>query len=133
MKPEVIQLNPNELKEQLPQVEVESKKLARPQDIDPAKMKEIVEQARLDQEKLFGDKKTLDPKKIEELVEALNKFLLAFDQRFKFRIHKETHQVWVRILDAETEQVLREIPSKDALRLAAKIQEFVGLLIDQWA
>lgn len=133
MKPESIKTNLNELKEHLPQADVENKKLLRPHDIDPQKMKEIVEKAQLDQEKLFGDSTELDAKKIEELVDALNKFLLAFDQRFQFRVYKDTNSIWVRILDAQTEEVLREIPSRDALRLASKIREFVGLLIDQWA
>jgi len=137
MKPETLQLN--EIKD-LPQVKIDtSDKVLENKKLEPQKAAERIEQAKLGQEKLVDKsklkelEKDLDPEKIEEFVEALNKFLLAFDQKFKFRIHRETKRIWLRILDAETDKVLREVPTRDALKLAAKIKEFVGLFIDERA
>lgn len=137
MKPEALQLN--ELKD-LPQVKIDtSDKVLENKKLEPLQNKEIAEETKLDpkkllnKEKLLGASKELDPEKIEDFVEALNKFLLAFDQKFKFRIHKETNRIWLRILDAETDKVLREVPTSDALKLAAKIKEFVGLFVDERA
>lgn len=122
-----------ELLKEIPQVTLDAGKILQGKSIDPKKLEAILEKAKLDKEEILGEQDTLDPQKLEDYVDALNKFLLAFDQQFKFRVYKDTNSIWVRILDAKTEQVLREIPSRQALELASKIRDFIGLLFDERA
>ncbi len=68
---------------------------------------------------------------IEGHVHRLNETLRTFDKRLRFRIHESTERLIVRVVDAETEEVLREIPPEEVLKLAAHIEEMVGLIIDE--
>jgi len=70
----------------------------------------------------------------EELIpalEKLNKTAPIFDFRFHFLIHEETKRIMVQIIDQETGEVLNEIPPEKVLDLVARIQELVGLLVDE--
>ncbi len=70
----------------------------------------------------------------EELIpalEKLNKTAPIFDFRFHFLIHEETKRIMVQIIDQETGKILNEIPPEKILDLVARIQELVGLLVDE--
>lgn len=84
-------------------------------------------------DKHVQDGTPLDVAQVEELVGAFNDFMVAFDQKMKFSVHEEINQVSVQIIDTESDEIIREIPSQGALELAAKIKEFVGVLVDKFA
>lgn len=48
-----------------------------------------------------------------------------------FTKHEGTGRTMVRITNRETEEMIREIPVKQVLDLAAKIEEMVGILFDE--
>lgn len=48
-----------------------------------------------------------------------------------FTKHEGTGRTMVRITNRDTEEVIREIPVKQVLDLAAKIEEMVGILFDE--
>ncbi|VFQ44724.1 flagellar protein FlaG [Desulfoluna butyratoxydans] len=48
-----------------------------------------------------------------------------------FTRHDETGRTMVRITNRDTEEVIREIPAKQVLDLAAKIEEMVGIIFDE--
>lgn len=48
----------------------------------------------------------------------------------QFSVHKATGNVMVTIKDDNTGEVIREIPSKEILNIAAKFDEMVGLIFD---
>ena len=48
-----------------------------------------------------------------------------------FTQHEDTGRTMVRITNRDTEEVIREIPAKQVLDLAAKIEEMVGILFDE--
>jgi flagellar protein FlaG len=116
----------------LPEVNLNEQAVLKNTKLDAAKVKEIIEKAKSDKEKLTGEVHELDPHKLQELVDSLNQFMLTFDQTLKFRLYEDTNQLWVRVIDTETDRVIREIPSQDTLKLAARIKDFVGLLIDEY-
>lgn len=66
---------------------------------------------------------TLD--EIARDLESLHSVGLNFTQ------HEETGRTMVRITNRETDEVIREIPEKQVLDLAAKIEEMVGILFDE--
>ena len=37
----------------------------------------------------------------------------------------------IKVIDTETNKVVKEIPPEQLIRLAAKIQEMIGLLVDE--
>ena len=48
-----------------------------------------------------------------------------------FTQHEGTGRTMVRITNRDTDEVIREIPVKQVLDLAAKIEEMVGILFDE--
>ena len=49
----------------------------------------------------------------------------------RFKIHEKTNDVMVKIVDAETEEVIREIPPEKLLDMFANMLELAGLLVDE--
>ena len=49
----------------------------------------------------------------------------------RFKIHERTNEVMVKIVDADTEEVLREIPPEKLLDMFANMLELAGLLVDE--
>ncbi len=70
-----------------------------------------------------------------------NEVLQAFKQEFdlinnvelKFNKDEETGQTYVKIVDKETGEVIREIPPEEVRKLAEKLDEMVGILLDKKA
>jgi flagellar protein FlaG len=54
-----------------------------------------------------------------------------FNRRLDFRVDERTHRIVVKVIDTRTDKVIKEIPPEQLVELAAKIQEMVGLLIDE--
>lgn len=54
-------------------------------------------------------------------------------RRLRFQVHEPTGRIWVQVIDAETNEVIREIPPERYLDLVARIWELVGLLVDERA
>ncbi len=49
----------------------------------------------------------------------------------RYKIHDRTNEVMVKIVDAETEEVIREIPPEKLLDMFANMLEMAGLLVDE--
>lgn len=50
--------------------------------------------------------------------------------RVRFRSNQETGRVAISVINAETEEVIREIPSEEILRISEKLKNNVGLIFD---
>ncbi len=49
----------------------------------------------------------------------------------QFQYHEETNRVSIKVIDKDTEEVIREIPSEEALELIQKMWEMAGILVDE--
>jgi len=49
----------------------------------------------------------------------------------QFSVHKGSGQILVKVMDAGTGDLIREIPPSEMLDLAARLDEMIGLLFDQ--
>jgi len=73
----------------------------------------------------------LDPKEIQHAVAQMNELARAMNHRLSFSIDNETHDVIVKVVDAETDKVIRELPPAELQKLHKSIKEAVGLLINK--
>jgi len=46
-------------------------------------------------------------------------------------VDEDTKRVIVKVIDTKTDKVIKEIPPEQIVQLAAKIQEMIGLLVDE--
>ena len=77
------------------------------------------------------DSKNLTREEISSLIEKLNDGVRDIHERMSFSFHEKTHRVVVKIINSETDEVIREIPPKDAIKLLEHIQDFLGMLVDE--
>lgn len=68
---------------------------------------------------------------IEKAVEKANKTMQIQGRALEFRIHEKTKEIMVRVVDAETKEVIREIPPEKILDMFASMLEQAGLLVDE--
>lgn len=75
--------------------------------------------------------KQLPIEKAQQMTDSMNKFLESTNTQLRFKLHNELNEYYVTIVDAKTDEVVREIPSKKLMDMHAAMKEFVGLLIDR--
>ncbi|MGI2328505.1 flagellar protein FlaG [Planococcus sp. YIM B11945] len=66
-------------------------------------------------------------------VEEMNEFLETVTTGVKFQLHEKLNVYYVQVINTNTEEVLKEIPSKKFLDMYASMAEFAGLIIDDKA
>ncbi len=69
----------------------------------------------------------------KSLTEALNHFMALQGADLQFSYHEKTERMIVKLVDAKTNEVLREFPPKEFLDMVARIQEYLGALVDKKA
>jgi uncharacterized FlaG/YvyC family protein len=67
---------------------------------------------------------------LAKLIEALEKGIQQFNRRLKFDINKEINCIVVKVIDKDTDKIIREIPPAEIQNLILKIREAIGLLFD---
>lgn len=68
---------------------------------------------------------------LEQAVEKANQFLLGLKTQFDFKIHEGTGRTIVRLIDKQTEKVVKEIPPERMLDILASIWDSAGILVDR--
>jgi flagellar protein FlaG len=81
--------------------------------------------------KAAKDEMPIPDKLIVEAIEKVNKAIDGPDQRLQFSIHKATHEIMVKVINNDTGEVIREIPSEKVLDMVAKMSDKTGILIDE--
>lgn len=66
-----------------------------------------------------------------QIADGLDSIANAFNKGIRFQVHKESERMYVEIVDRATGEVIKQIPPEEMLRIAAKFQEFLGLIIDE--
>jgi len=80
---------------------------------------------------LPGNKQITHPVDLQGAVEDLERISLAFNKKLKFKVDPQSHEVTVKIIDSETNKVIKELPSKELQRLRDRIRETIGVLFDE--
>ena len=65
-----------------------------------------------------------------EISKANNK-LRNHNTKCEFGYHEETRRVTIKVLDKDTEEVIREIPPEKTLEMIEKMWELAGFLVDE--
>ncbi|MDR1890372.1 MAG: flagellar protein FlaG [Zoogloeaceae bacterium] len=71
--------------------------------------------------------------KVREGVKNLNEFIKPYNTSLAFSVDEESGRVVVKVTDNDTKEVIRQLPSEEALALAKALDKLKGLLIHQKA
>ena len=73
----------------------------------------------------------LDSRELKHAVEQMNALASIMNHRLSFSVDQETHDIIVKVVDADTDKVIRELPPAELQKLHKSIKEALGLLIDK--
>jgi len=77
------------------------------------------------------NKKISQSEVIDGALDKINKTVRIFNRSIHFSKHEESGRLWVKVIDTETKKVIREIPPEEILEIVARLEEMVGLLVDE--
>jgi len=79
------------------------------------------------------EKKSKDEikKELQKIVEELNREMNPLNIDLKFKFNDKIDELTVMVIDKKTNEVIREFPPKEALKLMEKMRELVGMLFDK--
>jgi flagellar protein FlaG len=71
--------------------------------------------------------------KLTESVKELNEFVKPYNTSLQFAIEEELGSVFVKIVDVETLEIIKQIPSQEAIALSKALSKLKGLLVKEKA
>jgi flagellar protein FlaG len=74
---------------------------------------------------------TLTKDNIDNLVDTLNSAAKSINERVSFSFHEKTNRVIMKFTNTDTNEVIREIPPKEMIRLLEHMHELIGMFVDE--
>ncbi len=74
-----------------------------------------------------------DPGTVQQAVKAANVAVRAFSNSVEFSFDEQIGRNVVRVVDAETRTLIRQIPSEEMLAIARALDRLQGLLVQEQA
>ena len=68
---------------------------------------------------------------IKQTTSAMERISLAFDRRLKFEINQESREILIKVIDNETDKVIKVLPPEELQRLHSRLRETMGFLFDR--
>jgi len=78
-----------------------------------------------------GFDKKINEDELISAIESANKSVNVYDRKLEFSIHEKTKEIMVKVIDTNTDEVIREIPPEKVLDMVAKLWELAGILVDK--
>lgn len=75
----------------------------------------------------------MSAEEMQAVVDKLNEFMSNGQRNLSFSVDSETAETVVKVMDTETQEVIRQFPSEEALKLAKHIDGMMGLIFNDHA
>ena len=71
------------------------------------------------------------PHPLHSMAADLEQISLAFNKKLQFVVDHRSNEVTVKVIDKETDKVIKELPPEELQRLHNKLRETIGFLFDE--
>ena len=88
---------------------------------------------RRDETSLKQENTASDKDSLPEMVEALNARMEQMQRGLRFSVDDSSGRIIVKVMDLDTEELIRQIPSEEALRIMRSVSETQNLIFDDQA
>ncbi len=78
-----------------------------------------------------GESKAATSAELEKLSDKLNEQMKSLQASIKFGFSNEIDVLYIKVIDEKTGEVIRQIPSEEAMRLQEYFKNAVGLLFNK--
>ena len=68
---------------------------------------------------------------LEKTASDLQHISLVFNSRLKFIIDHDSNEILIKVIDNETDKVIKVLPPEELQRLHSRIRETIGVLFDR--
>ena len=68
---------------------------------------------------------------LEKIVEELQTSTETMHKRLRFTMNEDLDRIVVKVVDARTDKVIKELPPESLQRVQARLREAIGLLLDE--
>ena len=80
--------------------------------------------------KVSSQTKTLSPHELKIVINKINENVSKLNKDVKFAYNETLKSLIVKVIDAKTGKVIREIPPQEVINLQKKLSEVVGIIFD---
>jgi flagellar protein FlaG len=70
---------------------------------------------------------------VKQATEMINKAIQSLTRNLMFTVDEESKENVVKVMDTETGELIRQIPSEETLAIAKALDKFQGLILQQKA
>lgn len=117
-------IQPNHQKTMMPVDAYPGQKLERSQEMS----RPVVER----KNEIPNAREEIPREEVEKTVDKLNRFMGLINKGMRFEVHEEdSEEILVRIIDQESDQVLKESTPKWIMELLHNLTDAAGLFVDQ--
>jgi flagellar protein FlaG len=68
---------------------------------------------------------------IQSAVADMERLSLIFNRKLRFYVDQESNEVIVKVIDSETDKVIKVLPPEELQRLHRSVKETIGFLFDE--
>lgn len=69
----------------------------------------------------------------EEVASGLNELVYELHRELRFSVDKDSGDTVIKVIDRETDEVVREIPSEEVMRMRKRLEEAQGVIFQDSA
>lgn len=73
----------------------------------------------------------ISEKVVIDAIEKANNAISGANRRFEFSIHAKTKEIMVKVINSDTNEVIREIPPEKILDMVATMWKMAGIFVDE--
>ena len=77
------------------------------------------------------EQKKVKPQVINSTAADLQRIGLVFNKKLQFEVDHNSKEVIVKVIDKETDKVIKELPPEELQRLHHNLKETIGFLFDE--
>ncbi|MEY9979953.1 flagellar protein FlaG [Lysinibacillus sp. RC79] len=85
----------------------------------------------VEKQNIVIDEEEITKEKLQQAVETVNEFLQINHSSSKFVLHDGLERYFVQVVDAQTEEVVKEIPPRKLLDAFYEMQKLLGMIVDE--
>ena len=67
---------------------------------------------------------------LADIAEKMNQVSTVFNTSLAFTVDKPTGKPVIKVMDVETEEIIRQIPGENMLKLMSNMKDVLGMLLD---
>ena len=83
------------------------------------------------QASLPGGQPNYKPHELKQAAADIERVSLTFNKKLEFVVDQQSHEVIVKVIDRETDKVIKVLPPEELQRLHRKLKETIGVLLNE--